>query len=321
MRFLSGQYVLSDFKKLEKLGEGTYGVVYKALNLRTGETVAMKKIRCESQEEGIPSTSIREISLLREVIAHPNLVQLFQVIYTDPSRLFLIFEFVDMDLKKYLDSTDSMEPALIKSYMYQLIRAIEYCHSHRIVHRDLKPQNLLLDSEGIIKIADFGLARGLGFPIRAYTHEIVTLWYRAPELILGAARYGFSVDIWSLGCIFAEMALTQPIFHGDSEIDQLFKIFQILGTPDEDSWPAAKTYQNFNLIFPKWNELETLGDDLSLLATEGVDLFKKFLAYNPPYRMTAKAALEHPYFDDFDPGLLPPAPLPTVCDEHINGNI
>uniref|UniRef100_A0A6B2FZB2 Cyclin-dependent kinase 1 (Trinotate prediction) n=1 Tax=Myxobolus squamalis TaxID=59785 RepID=A0A6B2FZB2_MYXSQ len=270
---MDNRYTMDDFKRLEKLGEGTYGVVYKALNLRTNIIVAMKKIRLESQDEGIPSTSLREISVLKELSEHPNIVKLILVIHTTPMRLYLVFEYLNMDLKKYLDSIEMMEPTLIKSYTFQVLRALEYCHARRIVHRDLKPQNLLIDLDGLIKLADFGLARAFGIPIRSYTHEVVTLWYRCPEVLLGASRYACSVDIWSVGCIFGEMATTQPIFYGDSEIDQLFKIFQTLGTPTDDLWPEMRRLPNYKTIFPKWNRVD-LSQVCSLLGDAGLNLFE-----------------------------------------------
>lgn len=147
----------------------------------------------------------------------------------EENRLYLVFEFLSMDLKKYMDSlpTEKMiEPELIKSYLHQITTAILFCHRRRVLHRDLKPQNLLITRDGIIKIADFGLGRTFGIPVRVYTHEIVTLWYRAPEVLLGTQRYSCPVDIWSIGCIFAEMSTRKPLFQGDSEIDQLFRMFR-----------------------------------------------------------------------------------------------
>lgn len=272
MSLLCEKYTLEDYKRVEKLGEGTYGVVYKAINLKTNQVVAMKKIRLENQEEGIPGTSLREISLLRELNRHPNIVKLLHVIHTSNFRLYLVFEFLHMDLKHYLDNVEQMDPILIKSYMYQLLRALDYCHARRIVHRDLKPQNLLIDLDGLIKIADFGLARAFGIPVRAYTHEIVTLWYRCPEVLLGSSRYSCPVDTWALGCIFGEMATTVPVFHGDSEIDQLFKIFRILGTPSDETWPDLKNLPNYQSIFPKWESIQ-ISDSLSLLGPAGIDMF------------------------------------------------
>lgn len=148
----------------------------------------------------------------------------------------MIFEYVDCDLKKYLDGLILGEEQ-VKVIIYQLLLALEYCHSNRIVHRDLKPQNILVDRETLsIKLADFGLARVYNYPLREYTHEIITLWYRAPEVLLGAEKYLPTVDSWSVGCIFYEIAHKKCLFCGDSEIDQIFKIFKVLGTPSDSVW-------------------------------------------------------------------------------------
>lgn len=158
-----------------------------------------------SETEGVPSTAIREISLLKE-LNHPNIVKLLDVIHTE-NKLYLVFEFLHQDLKKFMDASalTGIPLPLIKSYLFQLLQGLAFCHSHRVLHRDLKPQNLLINAEGSIKLADFGLARAFGVPVRTYTHEVVTLWYRAPEILLGCKYYSTAVDIWSLGCIFAEM--------------------------------------------------------------------------------------------------------------------
>lgn len=196
---------MENFQKVEKIGEGTYGVVYKAKNKLTGEVVALKKIRLDTETEGVPSTAIREISLLKE-LNHPNIVKLLDVIHTE-NKLYLVFEFLHQDLKKFMDASalTGIPLPLIKSYLFQLLQGLAFCHSHRVLHRDLKPQNLLINADGSIKLADFGLARAFGVPVRTYTHEVVTLWYRAPEILLGCKYYSTAVDIWSLGCIFAEM--------------------------------------------------------------------------------------------------------------------
>jgi len=185
---MQGENLLAKYLKLEKLGEGTYGVVYKAKERDTDRTVALKKMRLDGEDEGVPSTAIREISLLRE-LRHINVVRLLDVLHSE-NKLYLVFEFLDQDLKRYMDSVrEPMSALLVKSYLYQLLKGIAYCHAHRVLHRDLKPQNLLIDRQGALKLADFGLARAFGIPLRPYTHEVVTLWYRAPEILLGSRNY------------------------------------------------------------------------------------------------------------------------------------
>lgn len=298
---------MDNFVKIEKIGEGTYGVVYKAKDKLTGKLVALKKIRLETESEGVPSTAIREISLLRE-LTHPNIVQLFDVVDGD-NHLYLVFEFLQQDLKKLLDSVKGgLDQALVKSYLYQLLKAISFCHLHCILHRDLKPQNLLIDQEGHIKLADFGLARTFGVPVRTYTHEIVTLWYRAPEILLGTKLYSNAVDVWSLGCIFAEMATRRALFPGDSEIDQLFRIFRTLGTPDENIWPGVSQLRDYTSMFPRW-EPRPLDEVVPSFDSDAKDLLLKLLTYDPNQRITAKKGLSHPYFNGVT--LVPPSRRPS----------
>jgi cyclin-dependent kinase len=158
--------------------------------------------------------------LLKE-LQHPNIVRLYDVVHTE-RKLTLVFEYLDQDLKKYLDTYESgLDLPVLQSFLYQLLHGVAFCHDHRVLHRDLKPQNLLINREGELKLADFGLARAFGIPVRSYTHEVVTLWYRAPDVLMGSRKYSTPVDIWSIGCIFAEMANGRPLFAGSSESDQL----------------------------------------------------------------------------------------------------
>jgi len=289
----SPRSLLDRYEKLQKIGEGTYGVVYKAKDRLDGRFIALKKIRLEHEDEGVPSTAIREIAILKE-LNHPSIVCLLDVVNYQ-NKLYLVFEFLDQDLKKYMDTLNEMDPSLVRSYTKQLLQGLLYCHQRRILHRDLKPQNLLIDQKGTLKLADFGLARAFCVPVRQYTHEVVTLWYRAPEILLGSQAYSIPVDIWSAGCIFAEMLLKTPLFPGDSEIDQLFRIFRLLGTPGEDVWSGCTTLPEYKPTFPKWKKQDlrkTMENTHSLAA----DLLEKMLVYEPAGRITAKAALNHPYF-------------------------
>uniref|UniRef100_A0A0D9VNQ8 Protein kinase domain-containing protein n=1 Tax=Leersia perrieri TaxID=77586 RepID=A0A0D9VNQ8_9ORYZ len=317
---------MEQYEKEEKIGEGTYGVVYKARDKVTNETIALKKIRLEQEDEGVPSTAIREISLLKEM-HHGNIVRLHDVVHSE-KRIYLVFEYLDLDLKKFMDSCPEFakNPTLIKekcacavwtdmciyktleipwndnlwSYLNQILRGVAYCHSHRVLHRDLKPQNLLIDRRtNALKLADFGLARAFGIPVRTFTHEVVTLWYRAPEILLGSRQYSTPVDVWSVGCIFAEMVNQKPLFPGDSEIDELFKIFRVLGTPTEQSWPGVSSLPDYKSAFPKW-QAQDLASIVPTLDPAGLDLLSKMLRYEPNKRITARQALEHEYFKDLE---------------------
>lgn len=288
------------YQKLEKLGEGTYGVVYKAAVKATGQIVALKKIILEAEDEGVPSTAIREISILKE-LQHPNIVELMNVVHAN-GNLHLVFEFLNQDLKQYMDATKGqLDRMLVKSYMQQLLDGMLHCHKHRFLHRDLKPQNLLIDKTGVLKIADFGLARAYGVPIRTYTHEVVTLWYRAPEILLGSKRYAIPMDIWSIGCIFAELATKKALFPGDSEIDELFRIFRLLGTPNEELWPGVEYLPDFKRTFPQWvAKPNALANAVPGLDPVGLDLLSKMLQFDPAKRISCRRALRHPYFDDLN---------------------
>ncbi|KAI5187098.1 cyclin-dependent kinase 2 [Nematocida homosporus] len=280
------------FQKIEKIGEGTYGVVYKAREKSSGRIVALKKVRLSDDREGVPATTIREISLLKN-LKHPHIIALYEVIYTE-NKLYLVFEYAEIDLKKYLDYLRKERRSLgreqVRDFAYQLVSALQYCHSIGILHRDLKPQNILITGDKI-KLADFGLGRLVGVPLHTLTCEVVTLWYRPPEILLGAKHYATSVDVWSLGCIIAEFVLLKPLFPGDSEIDQLYKIFQVLGTPNEQRWEGVTALKNFQPEFPLW---EVAGVDLP--DKECQSLVNDLLVYNPMERPSAKSIMMHPYF-------------------------
>ncbi|KAL5744876.1 hypothetical protein ACOSQ2_027992 [Xanthoceras sorbifolium] len=285
------------YEIIEKIGQGAYGQVFKAWDRANNVMVALKMISMENENEGVPVNVIREISILREM-QHPNIVSLRDVKHIG-KHLFLVFEYLDMDFKKYIDScTDiAQRPLMVKTFLHQILCGLAYCHSNGVLHRDLKPHNLLVDcSTGTIKLADFGLARLFCNSIRPYTNQVVTLKYRPPELLLGSRDYLTAVDVWSVGCIFAEMVNRKPLFPGKSEIDQLRVIFSIMGSPDEDNWPGITSltyYQpvNFPELPPK--DLATFVPDLDPV---GVDLLSKMLCLDPNKRITVENALEHEYF-------------------------
>eukprot|EP01117_Protostelium_nocturnum_P006689 TRINITY_DN240_c0_g1_i1.p1 TRINITY_DN240_c0_g1~~TRINITY_DN240_c0_g1_i1.p1 ORF type:complete len:192 (+),score=39.28 TRINITY_DN240_c0_g1_i1:659-1234(+) len=183
----------------------------------------------------------------------------------------------------------------MKSFLYQLLKGIAFCHEHRVLHRDLKPQNLLINKKGELKLADFGLARAFGIPVRSYSHEVVTLWYRAPDVLMGSRKYSTPIDIWSAGCILAEMATGRPLFPGTSASDQLLRIFKILGTPNEKTWPTIVELPDYKADFPVYAP-QKLTQLVTGLDEEGHDLLNKMLQYDPALRISAPKALQHPYF-------------------------
>jgi len=263
-------------------------------------SIRFYSFRLDQEDEGVPSTAIREVSLLKE-LHHPNVVRLLDVCCS-LKKLYLIFEFVDNDLKKHMKTKGILKPEQVKSFAYQLLLGMNYCHSNRIIHRDLKPQNLLINSQGILKIADFGLARAFSLPVPKYTHEVVTVWYRAPEILLGSQKYSIPIDNWSVGCILAEMANNQPLFPGDSEIDTIFRIFRKLGSPNEQIWPGISQLPDFKESFPKWKPRpwEQIAGLQTGLTDQGIELMASFLIYSPKDRMSCLRGLDHPYFDDLD---------------------
>ncbi|GAA0141701.1 non-receptor serine/threonine protein kinase [Lithospermum erythrorhizon] len=295
------------FEKLEKVGEGTYGKVYRARDKSTGKIVALKKTKLNEDEEGVPPTTLREISLLRMLSRDPHIVKLIDVKQGQNKEgrtvLYLVFEYMDCDVKKYIRSVrangENIAPKIIKSLMYQLCKGVAFCHSHGVLHRDLKPHNLLMDTKTMmLKIADLGLARAYTVPMKKYTHEILTLWYRAPEVLLGATHYSTGVDMWSVACIFAELVTNQALFPGDSELQQLLHIFRLLGTPNEKLWPGVGKLVNWH-EYPQWTA-QPLSSAVPKLEEKGLHLLSEMLQYEPSKRISAKKAMEHPYFDDLD---------------------
>lgn len=290
---------LESYSKLEKLGEGTYATVFKGMSCLTEGKVALKEIRLE-HEEGVPCTAIREIALLKD-LKHSNIVTLHDVIHTDKS-LTLVFEYVECDLKQYLEECGNfMHMRNVQIFLFQLLRALQYCHKRKILHRDLKPQNLLIGKYGDLKLADFGLARAKSVPTKTYSNEVVTLWYRPPDVLLGSITYDASIDMWGVGCIFCEMTSGRPLFPGSSVDEELILIWRILGTPNEKTWPGISKNKEFiNGKFPRYRS-EPLRNLAPRLDSDGIELLSSFLKYSAEKRTLATEAMKSPYFYSLGP--------------------
>uniref|UniRef100_A0A7S0WV87 cyclin-dependent kinase n=1 Tax=Chlamydomonas leiostraca TaxID=1034604 RepID=A0A7S0WV87_9CHLO len=289
------------YERLGQLGSGSYGVVYKARNRETNEVLAIKKLKHTSDESGLPDSTIREICVLRE-LRHENVVQLVDIISTiNSSHVYLVMECLDCDLRYYLDTcTDASDLAVIKSIVFQILRAVHHSHTNLVLHRDLKPQNILVDkARGVVKVTDFGLARQYLPPHKAYSEKVITLYYRAPELLLGSPHYSSAIDLWSVGCIMAELANFDPLFRADSEIGLIHKIFETLGTPTEAMWPGVTTLEHYRPCFPQWPP-KALAQVVPRLAADpqALHLLGRMLTYDPRVRITAAQALAHPWFWD-----------------------
>ncbi|TFK76708.1 Pkinase-domain-containing protein [Pluteus cervinus] len=317
-----------NYIQLEKLGEGTYATVYKGRSRTTNEIVALKEIHLDP-EEGTPSTAIREISLMKE-LRHVNIVRLHDVIHTE-TKLVLIFEFCEQDLKKYMDThgdRGALDPATIRSFMFQLLKGTAFCHENQVLHRDLKPQNLLINKKGDLKLGDFGLARAFGVPVNTFSNEVVTLWYRAPDVLLGSRTYNTSIDVWSCGCIFAEMISGVPLFRGRDNQDQLLHIMRIIGTPTDDKFAKMMkdTPEMAKNTLPRYPKVP-FNQVLPKASALAVDLLEKLLKFDPADRLTAAQALSHPYFTNNPDHPLPPQnptagsmPPPSFTFPHPHGN-
>jgi len=286
------------YEKIDFLGEGQFATVYKARDKQTDRIVAVKKIKLGSRAEakdGINRTALREIKLLQE-IKHDNIIELVDV-FGHRSNVSIVMDFMDTDLEIIIkDQGIILTPANIKSYVLQTLLGLEYLHMNWILHRDLKPNNLLVDSKGCLKLGDFGLAKQFGSPNRLYTHIVVTRWYRAPELLFGAKNYGVGVDIWAVGCILAELLLRVPFLPGESDLDQLNKTFQALGTPSEETWPGLTSLPDF--IQFKHQNGTPLADIFTAAGDDLLDLLTKLVTLYPMKRIDSTAALKHSYFSN-----------------------
>lgn len=286
------------YEVIKHLGEGQFANVYKAKDTETNEFVAIKKIKLGSRAEakdGINRTALREIKLLKE-LKHENIICLRDVIGHRTS-IQLVFDFMETDLEHVIkDQSIILMPSHIKNITMQTLLGLEFLHAHWVLHRDLKPNNLLLNGMGRVKIADFGLARFFGSPNRVYTHQVVTRWYRAPELLYGARSYGVGIDIWSVGCIVAELLLRLPLFPGESDIDQLVKIYNVLGVPTAETWPGMTELPSYIVINPSVEQAIDLQNIFSAAGTDLLDLLRAMFLFDPTKRCTTTQALLMEYF-------------------------
>lgn len=299
----------SNFETLNHIEEGSYGWVSRARDITSGEVVAMKKVKMDYAQDGFPITALREISILKKS-RHINIVDLKEILSgDDPQECVLVMEFLEHDLKTLQE--DMSEPFMaseVKTLLRQLVSAVGFLHDNYIMHRDLKTSNILLNNRGQLKLADFGMARHIPPPNAPLTQLVVTLWYRAPELLLGTTNYGTEVDMWSVGCILGELLAKEPILQGKNEVDELSQIFTLCGLPSEKTWPGFYRLPNARSLKLPRDHRNTPGFNRAkfpFLTAAGIDLLSSLLSLNPDERPTAKEVLEHNYFRE------QPKPKPT----------
>lgn len=293
------------YRKLDVLGEGQFATVYRAEDTeRDNAIVAVKKIKIGQRREardGINRTALREIKLLQE-LHHPHILGLLDVL-GHKSNISLIFDFMDTDLEMIIkDKSLLLPPGVVKAYSLMILQGLEYLHAHWILHRDLKPNNLLINKEGVLKIADFGLAKAYGSPNRIMTHQVVTRWYRSPELLFGARLYSTGVDLWAVGCIIAEMLLRLPFLPGETDLGQLSTIFEFFGSPNEENWPSVKSLPDYVEFKP--SPPQSFRDVFSAAGDDLIHLLESCMKLDPSKRCTASQALQSSYFSN------PPGPTP-----------
>ncbi|XP_018606988.1 cyclin-dependent kinase 10 isoform X3 [Scleropages formosus] len=281
--------------------------------MRSDEIVALKKVRMDKEKDGIPISSLREITLLLR-LRHPNIVELKEVVVGNHlESLFLVMSYCEQDLASLLENMQApFSEAQVKCIVLQLLRGLAYLHHNFILHRDLKVSNLLMTDKGCVKIADFGLARVYGIPLKPMTPRVVTLWYRAPELLLGSKTQTTAVDMWAVGCILAELLAHKPLLPGSSEIQQVDLIVQLLGTPNENIWPGFSRLPLVGQYSLRKQPYNNLKNKFTWLSEAGLRLLNLLFMFNPQRRATAKDSLESSYFKEkplpCEPELMPTFP-------------
>ncbi|KAK6123695.1 hypothetical protein DH2020_042560 [Rehmannia glutinosa] len=283
---------VDEYKFLNEISHGSFGAVYRARHRKTREIVAVKEVF-----DGLCFLTLREIDIIKSLDHHPSIVEFKQVVVDDDDGVYIVMECVEKDLNEYMKRPFSVNE--IKCLMKELLEGVKYLHQNRVMHRDLKPSNILINSKGKLKICDFGLSRQFGSMMEPYYSPCVgTLQYRAPELLVGANTYLAAVDMWSVGCIMAELFLKQVLFKGESELEQLQMIYQILGSPDGSDWPRFSNLtwskEPQNILRDKF----TISTGGPILSEVGFDLLHKLLTYDPLKRITPEDALKHGWFDE-----------------------
>ncbi|CAN6472218.1 unnamed protein product [Victoria cruziana] len=310
------------FQKLDKIGQGTYSNVYKAKDLVTGEIVALKKVRFDNLEPESVRFMAREILVLRR-LDHPNVVKLEGLVTSRMScSLYLVFQYMEHDLAGLAacPGIEFTEPQ-VKCYVHQLLSGLEHCHNRGVLHRDIKGSNLLLDNGGVLKIADFGLACFYNPDhLQPMTSRVVTLWYRPPELLLGATYYSVGVDLWSAGCILAELLAGKPIMPGRTEVEQLHKIFKLCGSPSEEYWKKSKL-PHATIFKPQQPYKRCISETFKSFPPSSLPLIETLLAIDPNERGTASAALKSEFFTTkpyaCEPSSLPKYPPSKEMDAKL----
>uniref|UniRef100_UPI00398F5FB7 cyclin-dependent kinase 10 isoform X2 n=1 Tax=Pristiophorus japonicus TaxID=55135 RepID=UPI00398F5FB7 len=303
---------VKEFVKLNRIGEGTYGIVYRAHDTKSDEIVALKKVRMDKERDGIPISSLREINLLLK-LRHPNIVELKEVVVGNHlDSIFLVMGYCEQDLASLLENMQSpFSEAQVKCISLQLLKGLRYLHENFIIHRDLKVSNLLMTDKGCVKI-DFGLARAYGVPLKPMTPKVVTLWYRAPELLLGTKTQTTAIDMWAVGCILAELLAHKPLLPGSSEIHQIDLIVQLLGTPNENIWPGFSKLPLVGQYTLRKQPYNNLKHKFPWLSEAGLRLLNFLFMYDPKKRATAEDSLESSYFKEkplpCEPELMPTFP-------------
>lgn len=294
---------ISNFERLNHIEEGSYGTVSRQREISTGEVVAVKHFRMDNSDtQGFPVTALREIRCLMEA-RHKHIVGVREVVMgSSNADVYLIMDFEPHDLKTLQEEMqEPFAPSEIKTLLLQLTEAVGYLHNLHILHRDIKTSNILMNNRGELKLADFGMARYYGDPPPQMTQLVVTLWYRAPELLLGADTYDGAIDLWSIGCVFGELLTKQPLLQGKNEVDQLSKVFELCGVPTEESWPGFKRLPNAkSLRLPRTqqNTGAVIRAKFPFLTTAGANLLTSLLSLDPARRPTAKEVLCDPYFEE-----------------------